>query len=199
MSRFATSSSPYRLVEFYREEFLKHHQCLQQQRPYYSESAITGVEAALAKIIDELDLKGKNDELINELVTLSTKHGILTQYTSYLADENAPAQQLADQIEILDHAAANQRLARSLERVLQACPVGGGRIELGAAGQLSIDAVFKPGQPLSEQVPDLDRVELRMDLKLPGVLVGRRPVAVGAKRAVQGLSGEILERQTRRR
>ena len=50
----------------------------------------------IGEIIDELDLKGKNDELITELVTLSTKHGILTQYTSYLADENAPAQQLAD-------------------------------------------------------------------------------------------------------
>jgi Ca-activated chloride channel family protein len=50
----------------------------------------------IGEIIDELDLKGKNDELITELVSLSTKHGILTQYTSFLADENAPAQQLAD-------------------------------------------------------------------------------------------------------
>jgi Ca-activated chloride channel family protein len=50
----------------------------------------------IGEIIDELDLKGKNDELITELVNLSTKHGILTQYTSFLADENAPAQQLAN-------------------------------------------------------------------------------------------------------
>jgi len=50
----------------------------------------------IGEIIDELDLKGKNDELVTELVTLSTKHGILTQYTSFLADENAPAHQLAD-------------------------------------------------------------------------------------------------------
>ncbi|MCI0357331.1 MAG: VWA domain-containing protein [Planctomycetaceae bacterium] len=50
----------------------------------------------IGEIIDELDLKGKNDELVTELVTLSTKHGILTQYTSFLADENAPRQQLAD-------------------------------------------------------------------------------------------------------
>jgi len=50
----------------------------------------------IGEIIDELDLKGKNDELITELVSLSTKHGILTQYTSFLADENAPVQQLAD-------------------------------------------------------------------------------------------------------
>ena len=43
----------------------------------------------IGEIIDELDLKGKNDELVKELVALSTKHGILTPYTSFLADENA--------------------------------------------------------------------------------------------------------------
>jgi len=41
----------------------------------------------IGDIIDELDLKGKNDELIRELVALSTKHGILTPYTSFLADD----------------------------------------------------------------------------------------------------------------
>src|SRR5436190_995758 len=32
-------------------------------------------------------MKGKNDELVNELVGLSTRHGILTPYTSFLADD----------------------------------------------------------------------------------------------------------------
>jgi Ca-activated chloride channel family protein len=41
----------------------------------------------VGEIIDELDLKGKNDELVKELVQLSTRHGILTPYTSFLADE----------------------------------------------------------------------------------------------------------------
>jgi Ca-activated chloride channel family protein len=50
----------------------------------------------IGEIIDEIDLQGKNDELVKELVALSTKHGILTPYTSFLADENAPSQQLAD-------------------------------------------------------------------------------------------------------
>ncbi len=44
----------------------------------------------IGEIIDELDLKGKNDELVQELVALSTQHGILTPYTSFLADENPP-------------------------------------------------------------------------------------------------------------
>ena len=41
----------------------------------------------IGEIIDELDLKGRNQELINELVALSTRHGIITPYTSFLADE----------------------------------------------------------------------------------------------------------------
>lgn len=41
----------------------------------------------VGEILDEIDLKGKNDELIKELVELSIRHGILTPYTSFLADE----------------------------------------------------------------------------------------------------------------
>lgn len=43
----------------------------------------------VGEIIDQIDLEGKNDELMKELVTLATRHGILTQYTSFLADENS--------------------------------------------------------------------------------------------------------------
>lgn len=43
----------------------------------------------IGEIIDELDLKGRNEELIRELVSLSTRHGILTPYTSFLADEQS--------------------------------------------------------------------------------------------------------------
>jgi Ca-activated chloride channel family protein len=50
----------------------------------------------IGEILDELDLKGKNEELVKELVGLSTKHGILTPYTSYLADDQARPGQLAD-------------------------------------------------------------------------------------------------------
>lgn len=41
----------------------------------------------IGELIDELDLNGKNEELIQELVALSTKYGILTPYTAFLADE----------------------------------------------------------------------------------------------------------------
>jgi len=43
----------------------------------------------VGEIIDELDLKGQNEELVKELIELATKHGILTPYTSFLADDTA--------------------------------------------------------------------------------------------------------------
>lgn len=49
----------------------------------------------VGEIIDEIDLKGKNDELVKELVQLSTKHGILTPYTSFLADETTDRRDFA--------------------------------------------------------------------------------------------------------
>ncbi len=59
MPRFVPASRPisaqHPLTEFYRQEFVKHHRCLQQHRPYYSEGAITDVEAALARILGQLD------------------------------------------------------------------------------------------------------------------------------------------------
>ena len=62
----------------------------------------------IGEIIDELDLKGRNEELVKELVELSAKHGILTPYTSFLADEDArPGDLAAINLE------ANVRRARS--------------------------------------------------------------------------------------
>lgn len=42
----------------------------------------------VGEILDDIDLNGKTDETVNELVTLATKHGILTPYTSFLAEDN---------------------------------------------------------------------------------------------------------------
>ena len=59
MPRVATRMMPisaqHPITEFYREEFLKHRRCLERQRAYYSDSAITDVETALAKVISQLE------------------------------------------------------------------------------------------------------------------------------------------------
>ena len=41
----------------------------------------------IGEIIDDLDLHGRNKELVDELVALSQKYGILTPYTSFLTDD----------------------------------------------------------------------------------------------------------------
>ncbi len=61
----------------------------------------------IGDIIDEIDLKGHNDELVKELVALSTKHGILTPYTSFLANENVDLRALTANM-----ATCNDELAR---------------------------------------------------------------------------------------
>ena len=75
MPRFVPDSRPksahHSIAEFYREEFLKHQRCLQQQRPYYSESAITDVEAALSRImsqIEQLSTKDNAPQLVSSLL-----------------------------------------------------------------------------------------------------------------------------------
>jgi len=73
----------------------------------------------IGEIIDEIDLKGKNDELVKELVGLSTKHGILTPYTSFLADESGTVRELAD---VRLHL---ERAGREVERLGEAGGIGG--------------------------------------------------------------------------
>ena len=50
----------------------------------------------IGDIIDQIDLNGNNKELTDELVSLSTRHGILTPYTSFLADERVNLHAKAD-------------------------------------------------------------------------------------------------------
>ncbi len=59
------------VLAFYREEFLKHQQCLEQQREYYSERAIADVQAALTRILAELEQlcsKHDADRIVSELL-----------------------------------------------------------------------------------------------------------------------------------
>jgi len=50
------------LTDFYREEFIRHRECLARQREYFSESAISDADQALGRILGRLDqLCSKND------------------------------------------------------------------------------------------------------------------------------------------
>jgi Ca-activated chloride channel homolog len=59
----------------------------------YSFTARLWATRRIGEILDVIDLEGKNQELIDELVRLSTSHGILTPYTSWIADDQGGADQ----------------------------------------------------------------------------------------------------------
>jgi hypothetical protein len=75
-------------TDFYREEFLKHRRCLEQQREYYSDSAITSVEAALTRIISQLEYlstKKDADQLVSSLLR---KINVVTGLSSWTDPKN---------------------------------------------------------------------------------------------------------------
>ena len=42
-------------ADFYRQEFIKHRECLARQREYFSEGAISDADQALARVLNELE------------------------------------------------------------------------------------------------------------------------------------------------
>ena len=66
------SSAPVSLPsDFYREEFIRHRECLAQQREYFSERAITDADEALARVLGQLEqicAKDDADQLIGRLL-----------------------------------------------------------------------------------------------------------------------------------
>ena len=42
-------------IDFYRDELIKHQRCLQRQREYYSETAISSAEAGVRRLMDRLE------------------------------------------------------------------------------------------------------------------------------------------------
>jgi hypothetical protein len=76
------------LADFYREEFLKHRRCLEQQREYYSDSAITSVEAALSRIISQLEqlsTRKNADEVVSALLR---QFNVVTGLSSWADPKN---------------------------------------------------------------------------------------------------------------
>ncbi|OHB82263.1 MAG: hypothetical protein A2V98_21480 [Planctomycetes bacterium RBG_16_64_12] len=96
----------------------------------------------VGEIIDEMDLKGKNDELVKELIDLATRHGILTPYTSFLADENTSVRDVAsntrragERLLALDRASgAEGFFQRSFKGSLQRATQAGPAMAAPAAG-----------------------------------------------------------------
>ena len=77
LSRFLADSHPQcdpvfePVSNFYREEFVRCKRCLEQQREFFSEGAITDVERALTKVMSQLDrlcTKADADQVVSRLL-----------------------------------------------------------------------------------------------------------------------------------
>lgn len=83
------TSPPARLLaDFYREEFIKHRQCLHRQREYYSERAITDVDAAISRILNQLEQlcqKQDADEVVSRLLR---KFDLVTRLSAWTDPKN---------------------------------------------------------------------------------------------------------------
>jgi hypothetical protein len=76
------------LTDFYREEFLKHRRCLEKQREYYSDSAITSVEAALTRIISQLERLSATENADQVVSGLLRKFNVVTGLSGWTDPKN---------------------------------------------------------------------------------------------------------------
>jgi Ca-activated chloride channel family protein len=114
----------------------------------------------VGEIIDELDLKGRNEELVKELVDLATEHGILTPYTSFLADENSPVQDQASlyrgaevQLRVLSEAEGDYGFRQREAKAAYQLARRPAAVASGGLGGASLSSAA--GEPLADE--SLDR------------------------------------------
>ena len=67
------------LAAFYREEFLKHHACLERQREYYSDVAIRQAEQALDRILAQLEQLCQRDDACQKVGELLRQFDLVTK------------------------------------------------------------------------------------------------------------------------
>ena len=66
------------LSDFYRQEFLRHRECLARQREYYSERAITDADGAITLVLKQLDTICAKDDAQQVMSRLLRSFDIVT-------------------------------------------------------------------------------------------------------------------------
>jgi hypothetical protein len=80
-------SSP--VIEFYKEEFLKHHRCLQEQREFFSAQAIHNVESALLRIISQVDKLSAEEDANQVVAKLLREIDVVTKLSAWSDPQKA--------------------------------------------------------------------------------------------------------------
>lgn len=72
-----------KITEFYREEFVKHQQCLQEQREFFSSQAIDNVETALVKVIAQVDALSAKADADQVMARLLREFDVVTRLSAW--------------------------------------------------------------------------------------------------------------------
>ena len=75
------------LADFYRQELLKHRDCLEQQREYFSDRAITEAEQGLMRLMAQLDQLCASEDVNDILACLLKKFDVVTGLSALAAIE----------------------------------------------------------------------------------------------------------------
>jgi hypothetical protein len=75
------------LADFFREEFLKHHQCLEQQREYFSDNAITEAENALSRAMAQIDGLCQRDDACEVIGRMLRQIDAVTKLSAWTEPE----------------------------------------------------------------------------------------------------------------
>lgn len=70
-------------ADFYRQEFIKHRECLERQREYFSEGAITNADAALGRVLNQLEQLCKCDNADQVIAGLLRKFNAVTGLSAW--------------------------------------------------------------------------------------------------------------------
>ena len=71
------------VTEFYREEFVKHQRCLEEQREYFSPQAIDSVESALVKVISQVDRLSTEADADQQVAKLLREFDLVTRLSAW--------------------------------------------------------------------------------------------------------------------
>ncbi len=75
------------LSAFFKEEFVKHHLCLEEQREYFSELAITQAEDALTSILSQIDQLCQRDDACELIADMLKQLDSVTNLSAWTVPE----------------------------------------------------------------------------------------------------------------
>lgn len=88
LHRVAPSCSASVLADFYRQELLKHRDCLEAQREYFSDRAIDDAEEGLMRLMAQLDQLCASDDVNDIVAGLLKKFDVVTRLSALAASDS---------------------------------------------------------------------------------------------------------------